>query len=130
MKKLFLLMAFGSLLTCSVVAQTTEINWHLAKDGDIILHPHPKSPINLSFLPTVTFNDETNVLTFEGNSDLGAVPYEVEDACENIVSSGVRYIYLNGTTTVSLGTLTAGTYTLYIIVGDNTYAGEFEVSAE
>ncbi|MBO4907111.1 MAG: hypothetical protein J5486_08800 [Bacteroidaceae bacterium] len=129
MKKFFLCMAL-----IAIIPQIT-----FADDTTVILNPvgpslgnhnKPKSPINLSFLPTVTFNDETNVLTFEGNSDLGAVPYEVEDACENIVSSGVRYIYLNGTTTVSLGTLTTGTYTLYIIVGDNTYAGEFEVSAE
>lgn len=108
-------------------AQSDTITWQFQYGKPANDHgPGHKSPTDLSFLPTVTFTDATNVLTFVGNSDLGAVAYYVEDENYMVVTAGTLYIYDSGTSTVNLGTLAVGSYTLYIEVGTDTYAGDFE----
>ena len=91
-------------------------------DGE---HPEQRSPENLSFLPTILYNVEAEALTVIGNADLGAVPYTITDEDDNVIMSGILMI-ANGTQiTLSIASLPTGDYTLYVIIGDNTYEGEF-----
>lgn len=125
MKRIIFILALFAILPQFALADDTTVILKPTGPG-VGNHPKPKSPTDLSFLPTVTFNDATNVLIFVGNSDLGAVAYYVEDENDMMVAAGTLYIYDSGTSTVNLGTLAVGSYTLYIEVGTDTYAGDFE----
>lgn len=109
----------------AVSAEADFIPVPLQKVDDDGEHPKQRSPEDYSFLPTILYNEATETLNVIGNADLGAVPYTITDDDDNIVLSGILMI-TNGTqTNLSIASLPAGDYTLYIIIGDNTYVGEF-----
>lgn len=97
----------------------------LQKVDNGVEHPGQRSPEDYSFLPTILYNEAAETLNVIGNEDLGAVPYTITDEDDNIVLSGIIMI-ANGTqTNLSIASLPAGDYTLYVTINGVTYEGEF-----
>ena len=122
MKKSFFIMIALMLLSVPTMAQRTRIP--IKPDNG---HQGHKSPETFSYLPTVVYDDEAALLSFEPNADLGLVPYSVIDENDNVVLSGYIYIYMGTTPTVSVSSLPAGDYTLTIEVSGTEFIGEFTV---
>ena len=105
MKKLFMFIVLFALLSSDAICGDHVPLKQRPNNG----HQGHKAPTNLSYLPTVDYDAQMEVLSFEANSDLGLVPYTVTDADDNVVLSGYIYIYVGTTPTVSVSSLTAAT---------------------
>ncbi len=79
---------------------------------------------NPALTPIVEINDVGTQLTFTGTA---AITFSVviEDEDGNAVLSDVLAVQQNAQTYLSIASLPAGDYTLYVIIDDNAYVGEF-----
>ncbi len=84
--------------------------------------PIPKRTPELT--PLVEINDAGTQLTFTSTA---AITFSVviEDEDGNTVLTDVFALQQNTQTNLSIASLPTGDYTLYVIIGDNTYEGEF-----
>ena len=99
----------------------------------VILHPKPskpvsgaqKSPADYSYLPIVWLSIDT--IYFEGTVTLSSVAVAICDEDDNEVLSTTLFIEANEESTIDISTLDEGYYTLYIMVNDQEFYGEFEL---
>ena len=75
-------------------------------------------------VPTVSINDGGTLLTFTSTTAI-TFSVEIEDENGNTMLTDVLSVQENDIATLSIASLPTGDYTLYVIIGDNTYEGEF-----
>jgi hypothetical protein len=78
--------------------------------------------------PSITrvFADyENGLITVDVKGYTGGVQVFVSDPQGNVVSSTMSSITNSGVVSLDLGALAEGDYTLYIVLGNTTYSGEF-----
>lgn len=96
-------------------------------EDDYLDHGGHRTPINLSWLPTIVFNDTSSTLTFAGNSDLGSITITIHNEDGTTVLSELVYVEDGTVSVLSVAQLPVGNYTLYIEIDGSTYSGEFTI---
>ena len=84
--------------------------------------PIPKRTPEIT--PLVEINDVGTQLTFT-STVATTFSVVIEDEDGNAVLTDVLAVQQNAQTYLSIASLPAGDYTLYVIIGDNTYEGVF-----
>ncbi|WP_223925511.1 DUF3244 domain-containing protein [Prevotella lacticifex] len=73
----------------------------------------------------VSADYENGLITVDVKGYTGGIQVLVSDSQGNIVSSTMSSITNSGVVSLDLGALAEGDYTLYIVLGNTTYSGEF-----
>lgn len=73
----------------------------------------------------VSADYENGLITVDVKGYTGGVQVFVSDPQGNVVSSTMSSITNSGVVSLDLGALAEGDYTLYIVLGNTTYSGEF-----
>ena len=73
----------------------------------------------------VSADYENGLITVDVKGYNGGIQVLVSDSQGNIVSSTMSSITNSGVVSLDLGALAEGDYTLYIVLGNTTYSGEF-----
>ena len=83
-------------------------------------------PVN-TYLPSVTYNDGEATLSFEGNIDLGMIPYAMIDADGSEVLSGYVTVMHDTVSTISVASVPAGDYIFIIEVNGIEFGAEISI---
>lgn len=90
-------------------------------DGSNTPLPPNRTP---DLAPIVEINDAGTQLTFTGTAPI-TFSVEIVDEDNNTVLTDTLAVQQNGQIILSIATLSAGDYTLFVIINDVTYEGEF-----
>ena len=128
MKKLFKY-AVAIALFCfsgsSLFAQNTR-DTVVIKGGPVVDCGVPvrHSPAHV-LVPVVVQDNLAGLLSFSIDGDCAPIPYSIYDENDNIVLSGTLIFDDNGECSVSVGSLTSGTYRLQLEIGSFVFSGTF-----
>ena len=128
MNKTILKVALSAL--CLLGLQSITSSSILLADERIPLILHDGSTTNVppkrtpDLAPIVEINDAGTQLTFTGTATI-TFTVEIEDEDGNTVLTDVISVQQNAQAALSISSLPAGDYTLYVAIGDVTYEGEF-----
>lgn len=120
---LFCLQVYGAKAE-SMDSQTTYLNYKVATSNG---QGSRRCPANLAFLPS-TWIDETR-LYMKWRCNLGSVNIYVTDAVGHAVLHNVANSNFGEVTSWDISFLATNTYTLFIIVGENSYYDTFSYNA-
>lgn len=104
-------------------SQLMAENIPLTNDENYQIPDKHRSPA-LDLTPIVEINDAGTQLSFTGQATI-TFSVEIEDEDENTVLTDVLAVQENDMVTLSISSLPAGNYTLYVTIGDARYVGEF-----
>lgn len=122
----FVMYSFTGFASC-IKANNTPVILQLRKAPWIVGNPNPtKSDPNSTPPVCVYLNEESNNLLLYSSS-VHSVTYYIYDADEMEVSNGSVSFSEHGDTSIYVGTLNEGTYTIYIVVNNIVYGGEFQI---
>lgn len=129
MKKLFkyavaiaLFCFSGSSLFAQNAKDTVQVKLGHPITGDGHL-PH-RTPVHVH-VPVVVLDNGAGLLTFVVDADSAPIPYSIYDETDNIVLGGTLIFDENGGCSVSVGSLTSGTYRLQLEIGSFVFSGTF-----
>lgn len=129
MKKLFkyavaiALFCFGgSSLFAQNAKDTVQVKLGHPITGDGHL-PH-RTPAHV-LVPVVVQDNLAGLLSFSIDGDCAPIPYSIYDENDNIVLGGTLIFDDNGECSVSVGSLTSGTYRLQLEIGSFVFSGTF-----
>lgn len=84
-----------------------------------------KGSMRMPSITRVSADYENGLITVDVKGYTGGVQVFVSDPQGNVVSSTMSSITNSGVVSLDLGALAEGDYTLYIVLGNTTYSGEF-----
>lgn len=84
-----------------------------------------KGGMRIPSITCVSADYENGLITVDVKGYTGGIQVLVSDSQGNIVSSTMSSITNSGVVSLDLGALAEGDYTLYIVLGNTTYSGEF-----
>lgn len=89
--------------------------------GDPLPHRTPAHVL----VPVVVQDNLAGLLSFSIDGDCAPIPYSIYDENDNIVLGGTLIFDDNGECSVSVGSLTSGTYRLQLEIGSFVFSGTF-----
>jgi len=121
MKKLFTVsLMLLTLILTPITCQSTEID---VKGHETISHGGARMPSSTQ----VAADYEGGVITVDITRYTGSVHVYVYDTNDKVVGYTVSTISGSGSVALDTGILPEGDYTLYIVLGNTTYSGEFKL---
>ena len=124
-----LLMGYSSVK--AIEPDTTGV-WHIMLEGpdepipDGGDTPGHKSPSHLIAPPSIVYNTQTEQLVFTGEATQATFTYYIkEEDTEVVVDSCTLTLALGEQESISVASLPAGDYTLFVQIGAFWYHGEF-----
>lgn len=130
MKKLFkyavaiaLFCFSGSSLFAQSSGDSTLVELSLILPGNNQSVPH-RTPAHV-LVPVVVQDNLAGLLSFSIDGDCAPIPYSIYDENDNIVLGGTLIFDDNGECSVSVGSLTSGTYRLQLEIGSFVFSGTF-----
>ncbi len=95
-------------------------------DDPIEDHPGHKAPAHLITPPSIVYNAQAEELVFTGEATQATFTYYIkEEDTEAVVDSCTLTLTLGEQESISIATLSAGSYTILLQVGAFWYHGEF-----
>ena len=125
-----LLMGYNSVK--AIEPEDTTGLWHIMLEGPdepIVDDPengNHKAPAHLIAPPSIVYNSQTEELVFTGEATQATFTYYIkEEDTEVVVDSCTLTLALGEQESVSVASLQAGDYTLFVQIGAFWYHGEF-----